>query len=351
MKKILLCCSIITLNFIVFLNTSQAKLLEVDFDTSMGIEERGRYNLMLRDGKRSKHTLDVLKKLYYTNLPSKITASKTPKIPKIIHRIWIGPRPFPEKYKACVESCKKLHPDWQFILWTNKDIENILNINPKYKWLFNEYKNKKVVYQAQKDVLEYLILHKYGGIYLDADIYCFKNMNDLVHKYKFFAGIEPPSRWGKIPVLSNRVVGSSPKNKILADTLKIASSSYRQIYKQKNNSFIKRIVRKIFKGKYIKIPDAKKALMVSLTKAVVENDIQPQTITFPATYFDSIFLKLKRYNTLDEIKFRLGIYKNKNKLFNRLEPETITISTDFVPAEKMALINKTHNYTELKTRH
>jgi mannosyltransferase OCH1-like enzyme len=339
MKKIFFSI-FLALSCMVVLHTSVAKIIEVDFDTSMGIEEQGRYNLMSRDGKKSKKILDAFRDLYNTNLPSKIVASKSTKIPKIIHRIWIGPRPFPEQYKKCLDSCKRLHPDWKFILWTNKDIDKVLDINPKYKWLFNEYKYKKTVYQAQKDILEYLILYKYGGIYLDADIKCFKNMNEIVHSYKFFAGIEPPSRWTNSPVLSNRVVGSSPRNKIIADTLNISNSSYKNIYKEKNNSFLKRIARRIFKGKYIKIPDAKKALMVSLTKSVVKNRTQQEVIVFPATYFDAIFPNTKRYDVLDEIKVRLGIYKNKNKLFNNLKPETISISTDFVPSEDLLVMEK-----------
>ena len=160
MKKIFFSI-FLALSCMVVLHTSVAKIIEVDFDTSMGIEEQGRYNLMSRDGKKSKKILDAFRDLYNTNLPSKIVASKSTKIPKIIHRIWIGPRPFPEQYKKCLDSCKRLHPDWKFILWTNKDIDKVLDINPKYKWLFNEYKYKKTVYQAQKDILEYLILYKY----------------------------------------------------------------------------------------------------------------------------------------------------------------------------------------------
>ena len=112
------------------------------------------------------------------------------------------------------------------------------------------------------------------------------------------------------------------------------------VYNEKNNSVFKKIARKIFKGKYIKIPDPKKALMCSLTKSVVKNKDQQNIIVFPATYLDAIFLKAKRYDILDEIKFRLGIYKNKNKLFNELKPETITISTDFVTSEDQFIVAK-----------
>jgi hypothetical protein len=329
MKKVLF-LSVILLAWLIGFNDARAAILEVDFDTSMGIEERGRYNLMLRDGETSKKTLDLFRDLYNTNLPSKTPAAEQPKIPKIIHHIWIGPRPFPEKYKAYLEDCKRLHPGWKFILWTNKDIEQILAIDPSYKWLFNEY---KTVYAAQKDILEYLILYKHGGVYFDADVKCVKNMDELVHKYKFFSSIEPGSRWSRIPVLSARVVGSSPGNKIMSDALKIAASSYRKTYEEKNNSLMKQMIRKVAKGKYIKIPNSCRALMGALGKAVVANGLQPETIVFPATYFDPIFPKLRRYDLMDEVKFRLGIYGNKNKPFHSIKPETIGISTDFVTSE------------------
>ena len=158
-------------------------------------------------------------------------------------------------------------------------------------------------------------------------------MDEIVHKYKFFSAIEPPSRWTKIPVAMVGVIGSSPANKIIAEALKIAASSYKKIYTEKNNSFIKRIIRRIFKGKYIKIPDPHKSLMTSLTKAIIKNGVQPEIIMLPATYFDSIFPQLRRYDVLDEIKFRMGIHKNKNKLFKKLKPEAIGILRDFVISE------------------
>jgi hypothetical protein len=328
--KVILACAIC-------LTVSNANIHEVDFDTSMGIEEKGRYNLMLRDGEYSKKTLATFRELYNKNLPSKMVASASPKIPKIIHRIWIGPRPFPEKYKKTLETCKKLHPGWKFILWTNKDIENILNIDPTYKWLFDAYGGMKPVYAAQKDILEYLILYKYGGVYFDADVQCIKNIDELVYKYNFFSSIEPPMRWTKAPVLSARVVGTMPKNKILFDTLEIASSNYKTTYEQKNSSLIKRTIRKIFKGKYIKTPNSCRALMGALAQAVVKNGVQPETIVFPATYFDPIFPNVTRYEVLDEIKSWLGTYKNKNKLFNEIKPETICISTDFVTSQNISL--------------
>jgi len=336
MKRVLLFVVLI-----IAFKSSNAEIMDVDFDTSMGIEEQGRYNLMLRDGTKSKKMLDFFRNLYNKNLPSKVAASVHPKIPKIIHRIWIGPRSFPENYKKCLESCKKLHPDWQFVLWTNKDIEKILDTIPEYRWLFNEYKDKKVSYQAQKDILEYLILYKYGGIYLDSDVECLQNMNEIVHKYKFFASIEPPSRWSKTLVISNRVVGASPGNKIIIDSLKVSALAYKSIYSYKNNNPIKQVIRRFFKGKNIKIPDPKKALMCSLTKAVEKNGLQSETIVFPATYCDPIFPQAKRYDVLDEIKVIWGINKNKNKLFNALTPEAISVATDFVPLEKALVMEKT----------
>ena len=54
--------------------------------------------------------------------------NETPRIPKIIHHIWIGSPP-PDRIKPFIESWKIHHPDWTYYLWTDIDIENFGLIN------------------------------------------------------------------------------------------------------------------------------------------------------------------------------------------------------------------------------
>ena len=38
-------------------------------------------------------------------------------IPKIIHQIWLGPLPPPQRW---LDSWRDHHPDWDYHLWTNE---------------------------------------------------------------------------------------------------------------------------------------------------------------------------------------------------------------------------------------
>ena len=101
------------------------------------------------------------------------TGDKTPKIPKILHQIWLG-GPFPDKYRVLTDIWKQKHPDWSFILWTEKEIEEFGLVN---KGMYNNMKNPS----AKSDVVRYEIAYSYGGVYVDTDFYCCKNLDELLY--------------------------------------------------------------------------------------------------------------------------------------------------------------------------
>jgi mannosyltransferase OCH1-like enzyme len=94
-------------------------------------------------------------------------------IPKIIHQIWVGPNKIPEKSINFIEGIKKLHPDYEYRLWTDSDLtpENFSNL---------QYINSTPVYAQKADIMRYEILYKYGGIYLDIDFEILKCLTPLL---------------------------------------------------------------------------------------------------------------------------------------------------------------------------
>lgn len=88
-------------------------------------------------------------------------------IPKIIHQIWIGPKPIPW---TCIDSWKDKHPTWEHKLWTEKELEPIKNLKQ-----YNATPNLS----GKSNVLRYEILYKYGGLYVDADSVCLKPIDAL----------------------------------------------------------------------------------------------------------------------------------------------------------------------------
>ena len=84
-------------------------------------------------------------------------------IPKIIHYIWFGGKPFPDKIIKCIDSWKKYLPEYEFRLWNEESFDVNSSIFTK-----QAYENKKWAFVS--DYVRVYALYNYGGWYLDTDI-------------------------------------------------------------------------------------------------------------------------------------------------------------------------------------
>lgn len=85
-----------------------------------------------------------------------------PKIPKIIHYVWMGRKEKPKEIIQCMNSWKKLK-GYQFIEWNEDNFD--INSNEFVK---KAYKNKKWAFVS--DYVRAWAIYNYGGIYFDTDI-------------------------------------------------------------------------------------------------------------------------------------------------------------------------------------
>lgn len=92
-------------------------------------------------------------------------------IPRIFHRIWFGNAPMPREFEEYAKTWERLHPDWEMRLWTEDNL--IPLINQKYFEL-----SDSVVRKA--DIARYEIIYRFGGIYIDCDFECIKNIEPLI---------------------------------------------------------------------------------------------------------------------------------------------------------------------------
>jgi mannosyltransferase OCH1-like enzyme len=102
-------------------------------------------------------------------------------IPKILHQIWIGPKPAPINL---MNTWKEKHPDFEYIFWNEKEFEN--------RGMIFECQDKideMETYCGKTDIMRFEILYKYGGIYIDADSFCIEKLDEEIIK-KSFAGWE-----------------------------------------------------------------------------------------------------------------------------------------------------------------
>lgn len=180
----------------------------VDFNLSMRFGAYKMNNKLIYDESEIKEKLKLFKNLYEKNINSNLTYN--PKIPKIIHQIWLGGK-LPNEFKKITEKWLKLHPDWEYKLW---DDVNIKELFP----LFNQkYFNESVNLAEKSDILRYEILYRFGGVYIDTDYECFKNFDFLLHKYNFFVGIQPLDA-GPYDI-GNAIIGSSINHPIMKHTI------------------------------------------------------------------------------------------------------------------------------------
>lgn len=94
-------------------------------------------------------------------------------IPKKIHYCWFGGKPKPAVVLKCIESWRRVMPEYEIIEWSEENFD--VNSHPYTK---EAYKNKKWAFVS--DYVRLKILEQFGGIYFDTDMYLLKNISPLL---------------------------------------------------------------------------------------------------------------------------------------------------------------------------
>jgi tetratricopeptide (TPR) repeat protein len=107
-------------------------------------------------------------------------ASAAPTIPKIIHQIWIGPKPAPEEW---MRTWREKMPDWEYRLWDNEAVA-------AETWECQEQIDATAEWNGKADILRYEILKRFGGVCFDADSECVQPLDDSFLSHQAFACYE-----------------------------------------------------------------------------------------------------------------------------------------------------------------
>ena len=106
------------------------------------------------------------------------------KIPKIIHQLWIGPKPAPTKF---MNTWKEKHEKlgFEYIFWNEEELKKRgMTLTLKDKIDSMEEINGKA------DIIRWEILEKYGGVFVDADSICIEPIDHTLMRSNCFAGYE-----------------------------------------------------------------------------------------------------------------------------------------------------------------
>lgn len=117
--------------------------------------------------------------------PTIIQPNLMPRIPKIIHQIWLGSN-VPEAFENFMSSWVQIHkgPEWQYILWTDEKIEKLGLYNQQF---YDETTN----YGMKSDIARLEIIYRFGGVYIDIDVEALAPLDLLHHTYDLYIGLQP----------------------------------------------------------------------------------------------------------------------------------------------------------------
>lgn len=135
-------------------------------------------------------------------------------IPRLIHQTWIN-KAIPAPLAAYVETWRCLHPDWQYRLWTDADLADLVESRfPEYSDIYRSYPLPVM----RADFGRYLILKAFGGVYADLDAEALAPFDALLGSSVPIFAEEPAShtqlefvqRRGFDRLVSNAVIASPP---------------------------------------------------------------------------------------------------------------------------------------------
>jgi mannosyltransferase OCH1-like enzyme len=127
-------------------------------------------------------------------------------ITKIIHQSWktkyIPHNIYPQSW---IDSWKLFHPDWEWKLWTDGDNDHL--VREHYPSFYECYRSLLLPIK-KADFVRHLYMHRFGGVYVDLDFVCLKNITCLLKEYDIVLGcLSPENPRSRIP---NAFMASSP---------------------------------------------------------------------------------------------------------------------------------------------
>lgn len=217
----------------------------LDFDAAMICCQRDNteYNTARTFSLEDKTLFDFAHTQYTKYIIEQAGYSSIERIPKIIHQIWIGPDEPPHEFWAWQKTWQEMHPEWQYILWNDREVEKIQLINQD---LYDAQQN----YGAKADILRLELLNRFGGLYVDIDCECLQSFDTLHHLVDFYIGFFQVNFLHSSARVNNAVIGASPQNPLIKKAISMLSSLQNprahkedEVVEQTGPSFITRVIK------------------------------------------------------------------------------------------------------------
>ena len=149
-------------------------------------------------------------------------------IPKIIHQLWIGPKPAPTKF---MDTWRDKNPEFTYIRWNEEEIKTRL-----LKLQCIEKIGEMEEINGKADIIRWEILYNYGGIFIDADSICIEPIDDMLMNTKAFAGYEQEEiRKG---LIATGTMGFPPKHPLVKKAIEWIENNDISVRKTQQRAWI-----------------------------------------------------------------------------------------------------------------
>lgn len=102
------------------------------------------------------------------------------RIPKVLHRIWLGGKPIPEVFETWWQTWIDNHREWAHITWTDSALRAVT----RYPDLIDRCPHLS----QQSNIYRWELLLEHGGVYVDTDFECCKNIEPLLDNHEVVVG-------------------------------------------------------------------------------------------------------------------------------------------------------------------
>lgn len=132
------------------------------------------------------------------------------KIPLIIHQVYEDPAGPSHALLDISKSWKEHHPTWEYRFWARDEINTFLETCFPELIIFY----KALPFNVQRwDFIRYLILYKYGGLYVDMDYECLEPIESIISDSGCCLGLEPYNhvyKYNREYIVGNAFMSSTP---------------------------------------------------------------------------------------------------------------------------------------------
>lgn len=151
-------------------------------------------------------------------------------IPRLLHQIWIGSKPCPDREKFWCQEMARMNPTWKHTLHGNELLTRYAS-DPYVKVM----QERQIALAFLSDRLRVLLLRDEGGVYLDADCEPVRALDSLTFwdrpDLDFVAGLRSPHRNNvalhrAIPLVDNTFMASAKGGKMISRLAALWSPSH-----------------------------------------------------------------------------------------------------------------------------